>query len=45
MVYLTDHKIIDIPNLEYWASFNMSKSEISYDDAEKYITENKHCLY
>jgi len=40
LVYLTDHKIIDIPKLEYWAVF-YEKSEVSYDDAEKYIEENK----
>jgi putative glutamine amidotransferase len=37
--YITNKSIIDIDNLEYQAVF-YSKSEVSYDDAKKYIDEN-----
>ena len=39
LAYLTDHKIIDIKNLEYQAVF-YTKSEISYDNAADYINQN-----
>ncbi len=40
LVYLTDHNIIDIKNVQYLAVF-YEKSEISYDDALNYIQENQ----
>ncbi len=37
--YLTDNSIIEIENLEYEAVF-YSKSEVSYNEAKKYIKDN-----
>ena len=37
--YITENSTIDIKNLEYQAVF-YSKSEVSYDEAEKYILDN-----
>ncbi len=39
LVYLSDHKIIDIKNLEYLAVF-YEKSEIDIGEAKKYVQEN-----